>query len=342
MNQLPSVDYNYHDLYKILMGPIKAKLLMTAVDMGVFGQLKDFRSSNDVADTLGTHPDNTRRFLDALATIDLVEKTNGLYRSHPIARNFLTEDSPVNLGPMFQLMQKWSIDPLDNLHKLVKDGPMPPESGIDMASEALWAEGVKNSAAWAMGEMGQKIGRIVSKLPGFPGFKRMLDLGGGHGIFALYIVNAHPDMKGIVFDRPAVLEVAKGFIQEYGMSDRVDVKAGDYMADDLGSGYDLIWASATLNFAKDRMDELVSKIFDSLKPGGYFISFQDGMTHEHTKPEIMLGHLADKLHSGIDFSLEQGFVADAAIRCGFLSVRSRTIETPMGPMDLDIARKEGS
>ena len=339
MNQLPSVDYNYQDLYKILMGPLKTKLMMTAVEMGVFNQLKDFRSSDEVADTLETHPDNTRRFLDALATIDLVEKTDGMYRNHPIAQSFLTEDSPVNLGPMFQLMLKWSIDPLDNLHKLVKDGPMPSESSEDFDSEALWARSAKDSAAWALGEMGRKIGRIVSKLPGFPGFQKMLDLGGGHGIFALYIVNAHPEMKGIVFDRPAVLEVAKGFIQQYGMTGRVDVKAGDYMADDLGSDYDLIWASATLNFAKDRIDELVSKIFDSLKPGGYFISFQDGMTHEHTKPAIMLGHLADKLQGGIDFSLEQGFVADAAIRCGFLSVRSRTIETPMGPMDLDIARK---
>lgn len=63
------------------------------------------------------------------------------------------------------------------------------------------------------------------------------------------------------------------------------------------------------------------------------------MTHEHTKPEIMLGHLAGAMRTNIDFSLDQGFVADAMIRCGFQSVRSRTIETPMGAMDLDIARK---
>jgi len=53
----------------------------------------------------------------------------------------------------------------------------------------------------------------------------------------------------------------------------------------------------------------------------------------------MLGHLADAMRTNTDFSLDQGFVAEAMIRCGFQSVRSMTIETPMGAMDLDIARK---
>jgi len=123
------------------------------------------------------------------------------------------------------------------------------------------------------------------------------------------------------------------------MADRVTVAAGDYMADDIGTDYDLIWASSTLNFAKWDLDALVAKIFEAVKPGGYFVSFQDGMTHEHTKPDTMLGHLADQLTTGVDFSLDQGAVADAALRCEFRWVRSRTIQTPMGPMDMDIAWK---
>jgi hypothetical protein len=63
------------------------------------------------------------------------------------------------------------------------------------------------------------------------------------------------------------------------------------------------------------------------------------MPHERTKPDTMVGHLADQLTTGVDFSLDQGAVAKSALRCGFRRVRSRTIETPMGPMDMDIARK---
>ena len=84
---------------------------------------------------------------------------------------------------------------------------------------------------------------------------------------------------------------------------------------------------------------MIKKIYGAVKPSWYFVSFQDGMTHEHTKPHTMLGHLADQLKTGVDFSLEQGMVAESALRCGFRSVRSRTIDTPMGPMNMDIARK---
>ncbi|MGD8386060.1 MAG: methyltransferase [Desulfobacteraceae bacterium] len=209
-----------------------------------------------------------------------------------------------------------------------------------MTSEALWAESARASSGHALGNVGVRISRIVSGLSGFRSFQRMLDLGGGHGVFALYIVNAHRDMKGTVFDRPAVVKVAESFIQEYGMADRVDVKAGDYLMDDIGEGYDLIWASATLNFAKFQVDALLQKVHDALNPGGYFLSFQDGMTHEQTRPDTMLGHMMDVLRTGADFLLDQGFVADAMLKAGFSSVRSRTLETPMGCMDLDIARKK--
>ena len=35
----------------------------------------------------------------------------------------------------------------------------------------------------------------------------------------------------------------------------------------------------------------------------------------------------------------QGFIADSMLRVGFRSVRSRTLDTDRGPMDLDVGRK---
>jgi len=111
-------------------------------------------------------------------------------------------------------------------------------------------------------------------------------------------------------------------------------------ADDIGTGYDLIRACATLNFARHDLDTLIGKVHCALNSGGVFIAFQDGMTHERTQPDTMLGHLGDALRSVQDFSFDQGEIAASMLRCGFRSVHSQTIDTPMGAMDLDIARKE--
>ena len=149
---------------------------------------------------------------------------------------------------------------------------------------------------------------------------------------------SHPSMKGVIFDLPAVVKVAEAFIKEHDMERRMEVLSGDYNNDPIGEEYDLIWASGTLNFAND-MDSLIKRIYDVLNPGGVFISFHDGLTGERTKPgKMVLGMLSSAL-MGQDMGLDQGFIADSMLRVGFKSVRSRTLDTPMGPMDLDITRK---
>jgi len=74
-------------------------------------------------------------------------------------------------------------------------------------------------------------------------------------------------------------------------------------------------------------------------PGGYFVGFQDGSTHEGTKPDTMLGAVIPSMMMDSDYCFHQGEIARTLLDCGFRWVRSRTLSTPIGPMDLDIARK---
>ena len=339
MESLPTVECSYKNLHEMVMAPIKSRLVMTGLELGVFDEMDTPRSARDIAAAIGSHTKNTERFLNALATIGLVEKKEGLYRNRLEAATYLTKIAPTYLGPFFQLLQRMCVDTLEDLGDVVKNGPAPRSPNHDFSSESLWAEATFASAGWVAGGVGRQMAYIVSSLPEFTDFRRMLDLGGGHGMFALYFINAHTNMTGVVFDQSAVVSVAQRFIQQYGMQDRVTVAAGDYLADDIGSDYDFIWASATLNFVRHDLDRITRKIFDALNPGGIFISFQDGMTHEQTQPDIMLGHLGEAMRSGLDLFFDQGEICQSMLRCGFRSVQSRTVKTPMGEMDLDIARK---
>jgi len=123
------------------------------------------------------------------------------------------------------------------------------------------------------------------------------------------------------------------------MADRVTVAASNEIIDDIGTDYDLIRACSTLNFAKWNLVALIKRIHRAVKSGGYFVSFQDGMTHEHTQADTLLGHLADRLITGIDFSIDQSSVAESALRYGFQWVGSLAIQTPMDTLDMDIAWK---
>ena len=340
MKKLPEVNESFEELYRMLIAPIKSKLLLTGIELKVFDQLSEPRSAEAVAKTLSTHPVNTRLFLDGLAASDLIIKKNGLYQNMPVTQTFLVEGSPTYLGQMFISMQSQYYSNLDDLSKLVKKGPPPPSPEADMGSEEMWVQLAVDMAASERVWLGPQAVEIASGQSEFPSFQKMLDLGGGPGLVGIAIVSSHPSMKGVIFDRPAIVKVAETFIKEYEMEGRIEVLAGDYNQDSIGEGYDLIWASNTLNFAKHSMDSLTKKIYDALNPGGVFIVLHEGLTNERTKPDIMVLSMITMSLMGQDMCFDQGEIADFMLRAGFKSVRSRTLNVPWGAADLDIGRKE--
>ncbi|MCK4417270.1 MAG: methyltransferase, partial [Candidatus Latescibacteria bacterium] len=179
MKKLPEVDVSFEGLYRMLVGQIKSKLLLTGIELKVFNQLCELRSADAVAEAIGAHPENTRLFLDGLAASDLVVKRKGLYQNTPVTQAFLVEGGPMFMGQMFAFQSQMWYTALKNLPKLVKEGPPPPSPEMDMGSEEMWAQFTVSMANYERAGVAQQAVEIVSELPEFPSFRKMLDLGGG-------------------------------------------------------------------------------------------------------------------------------------------------------------------
>nr|MDO8134914.1 methyltransferase [Candidatus Njordarchaeum guaymaensis] len=332
MKKFPEVNHNCEDFVKMLFASIRSKLMLTGIELKVFNQLSEPKSADAVAQAIGAHPRNTGVFLDSLTAIGLLQKKNGLYRNSPIAQAFLVEESPTYLGALLQLQYSQILP--ENLSQLIKEGPQPiPEMAF---SEEKFAQ---EYASYERAHDAQMMVKIVSELPEFPSFQRMLDLGGGPGLIGMAVVAAHPSMKGVIFDLPPMVKAAETFIREYGMEDRIEVLGGDGFLDSIGEGYDLVLVCSSLQSYKDKLDGMVKKVYDALNLGGVFISYFIGLTQERTKPETSVLSLLSMALAGWDTGFDQGYVADSMLRIGFKSVRSRTLTTPWSPMELDIARK---
>lgn len=59
---------------------------------------------------------------------------------------------------------------------------------------------------------------------------RLADVGGGNGEVIAAVLAKSPAMRGVLFDRPAVVERAKGNLTAAGVADRCEVTAGDFFA----------------------------------------------------------------------------------------------------------------
>ena len=338
MKNIPEIKRSCSDIYNLVRMGSQIEIFTTALKWKIFDYLEKPVAMDIVSQKLGSHLRNTELLLNTLAGMSIIIKKDGLFFNTASTSEQLVTTKPEYLGSFLLHINEWHKQFGVNMEDLIKNGP-PEEDNKDLAEGDMWAESARLSAAYGFAGPAKYITEIIKSLPEFPVMKTMLDLGGGAGIFTLGVVSAHKNLKGIIFEQPPVANVAKEFIDQYEAQDRVSVMEGDYINDPLGGPYDLIFASATLNFAKDRFDDLFKKIYDSLRPGGIFITHQDGVKAERTQP---LCHLSEFLFAelyGADFAIPQGMIADAMLKAGFKSVRSFTQNSDFGEMDIDIARK---
>jgi hypothetical protein len=336
MKNLPEVSLSFAPLTRMLCGGIPGNLLLTGIELKVFTHLSAPRSAESLAREIGTHLGNTRAFLDALAANDLLGKSKGEYRNAPLAEMFLVEGTPTYIGEALARDAEWIRPGLEGMAALVKDGPPAPGRPGHSIS---WAREAEIQANAQRAGRAQQAAAIASELPEFPQMRTMLDLGGAAGLIGIAIVAAHPTMTGVIFDRPGVVEVARRFIREYELEQRVTVLAGDYSVDPIGADYDLVWTSYTL--PHDNLEPIIRKIHAALSPGGVYVSLAEGLTHERTRPTFLINAMLATSLTSQEVMYEEGEIAQAMRRVGFKSVHTRVAESPQfyGPAVVDIARK---
>lgn len=144
----------------------------------------------------------------------------------------------------------------------------------------------------------------------------------------------------MIFEQSSVAKIAQKVIQEYEMDDRIQVIEGNFFHDDIGENYDLIWASSTLSSSKAQLELILKKIYDALNPEGMFISLHPGLSHSKATPQTMnMARLLMSLTGFENVWFEKGILADFMRSVGFQSMRSCSLDLPVGTMDIDIGRK---
>ena len=72
--------------------------------------------------------------------------------------------------------------------------------------------------------------RAVTDAYDFSGIGTLVDVGGGHGTLLATILQRHPSVQGVLFERPSVAAGAGRVFEAAGVRGRVDVRSGDFFA----------------------------------------------------------------------------------------------------------------
>jgi ubiquinone/menaquinone biosynthesis C-methylase UbiE len=99
--------------------------------------------------------------------------------------------------------------------------------------------------------------------------RHLLDLGGGPATYAITFAKLNPEMRATVFDLPGPIKIARENIAKHGLSARISTLEGNFLKNDIGSGYDFIWISHILHsHNEEQCRRIIQRALKALVPGG--------------------------------------------------------------------------
>jgi len=254
-----------------------SRIILTALELGIFTALEEKEmTSAEVSKLISTDSRATDRLMNALCAMNLLKKKDGKFSNTSSSSQYLTQGKPDYISNLLHAVNLW--DSWSNLTEIVRNGKTNRGTG---SSRNDWLENFIEAMHYrALNQAPEDIGYM-----NLNGVKNVLDVGGGSAAFSMEFVKAKRDITATVFDLPDVIPLTQKYIANAGLSEKIKTIKGNYLFDDLGSGYDLVFLSAIVhsNSFEDNK-KLIQKCANSLNSNGQIIIQDYAMSEDRISP----------------------------------------------------------
>jgi hypothetical protein len=270
MTKPPGADFQ--ELMNFVRGFRPAKILMVATDLGMFDHLEEFRTAGEIAGLVQADPRAAGIILDGLAALGLVAKEGERFVNGELTSRYLVRGKDDYRGAIVRHMHHtwWGWSELEGTVKRGHADTDKSERWLDRVPEP--EEKWVGDFIWGMHAIARDLAPQVVAMMDLGGVERLLDLGGGPATYAIAFAQASPRLLATVFDLPQPITIAQENISRHGLTPRIDTLAGNFLTDDIGSGYDFIWISQILHsHTEEQCRLIIDKSVKALNPGGQVV-----------------------------------------------------------------------
>jgi demethylspheroidene O-methyltransferase len=227
-------------------------------------------SVEEIANRLNLSGDASGRLLTAAVGLRLVvRRSGGRYGLGGLGAAMLTSPGLAIMVEHHALLYRDLDDPV---HLLRDESRVPGRDGsgkaTNLASYWPYAEGDTGASRDAvsdytglMAATQPAIAQEILDAYDFKQHRRLMDVGGGNGAFLLCAARRFPHLELVLFDVPAVAELAAAKFKEAGIADRATVADGDFLKD-LSQDADVI---SLIRVLLDHDDETALGILKSAR-----------------------------------------------------------------------------
>lgn len=237
----PTALKNARRLFDVTAGFVYSQILFSCVKLDLFETLAaEPLGGEAVAARLGLSPEAAERLLRAAATLDLTERCDdGRWTLGTLGAAMRGAPGVAEMVEHHAALYADLADPVALLKS--RGGRV---GGFwaysrNAAAGALTPEKVADYSALMAASQATFVEDVIAAHP-FARHARMLDVGGGEAQFARAVARVAPSTEVAVFDLPAVAAIARDRFAAAGLDGRATAHGGDFFADPLPLGHDLI------------------------------------------------------------------------------------------------------
>lgn len=259
-----------------------SKVLLTAVEFGVFTQLGDRRmTGEELGAELRLHARGIADFFDALVAMRFLDREgNGpsaKYFNTPAGALYLDRGSPRYIGGILVMLNDRLFKFWHDLPEALRTGR--PQNEIKHGQKGLFEELYEDLPRLEqfMGAM-TGLSRInfeafAAKFD-FSSFKTLCDAGGATGLLSIEVAKKHPHLHCTSFDLPAVQPVTQKHIAAVGLTDRIGTASGDFFRDPLPKADIITMGMILHDWNLEKKMHLIRSAYDALPPGGALVAIE--------------------------------------------------------------------
>jgi hypothetical protein len=308
-----SADHDVSPILHTAFGFWSSKVLLTAVEFGVFTTLGDRELTGaELGGELGLHPRAISDFFDALVAMKFLDRDGegpgATYRNTPAGAHYLVRTSPRYVGGVLEMLNARLFKFWHDLPDALRTGR--PQNEVKHGQKGIFEE---------LYEELPKLDQFVGAMTGlsrinfeafaakfdFKPFKTLCDVGGASGLLSIEVAKRHPHLRCTSFDLPPVEPIAVRHIAAAGLAGRVGTAVGDFFKDPLPKADVITMGMILHDWNLEKKMHLIRSAYQALPPGGAFVAIEaliDDARRENLFGLLMSLNMLIEFGDAFDFS----------------------------------------
>ena len=217
---------------QIANGTMVTQALGVIAKLGIADLIEDGdRDVGELASASGSDSASLYRILRSLASLGVFTETSYAKFAHTPVSRLLRSDTEGSMRSLAIFMaEPWHYNVWGNMLHSAKTGGTAWKATYGEEVFEWFQKHPTESEIFnkAMTDMSASVAPALVAAYDFSGISVLADIAGGHGFLLSQILNANPELNGILFDMEHVIAGAGEMLSKYGVADRIETVSGDF------------------------------------------------------------------------------------------------------------------